>query len=1234
MIKKIMLKIKSKIFTGLMVALFVLSAVVSSNVKTASAATWMPTSATIITKKSSSANVMWLQATLNAVQNAGLAVDGVYGAHTTAAIKAFQVAHPTSGVADGIAGRKTIAALNIAGAALGGTVSVGGSFPAGCTSASGFSTTTGAPCNTGTVVTPGLPAGCVTTSGFSPVTGANCATGTTTTTTSGPLSVSLASDNPAAGNLIQGQATADLAHYMFTGTGTLSQVVLQRTGISDNSVFPNVYLYNGTTRLTDSASVNSNGQIIFNNVNVAVNGSLDLSVRADIVSSSTGVVESTVQVTLTGYTVSGGTPNTVSIPGNSFYVNSGTGVLSTVSVGNNTVSLQSISAGTTGMALWSAPVSVNLHSVWLKSAAFDVIGSAPANAFANLGLFANGVKIATSTGVNSMGYITFDLSATPYSMPTGTTTLEVRGDVVNGSSRTVQLSLQHASDLMVTDSQVGVNVGITGLSGALFSINQGGVITINQGSLVSQSDPAFNSQTNVTGGATNVPIASYKLTSYGENVKVNTVTVTPVITGAPAACNALAANAIALNNVTLYYNGAPIGSSQNATSVSGNGTSGGCTTLSTLTFTPGSNLTIAGGTTGIFQVHADLVNGAGTPQYSSGTITATVTITQFQGITSGSTGSTAALTGSNPMTIQTGSLTVSQNAAYQNQTINPNTSGAKIGSFTLQNQSTSEAVQVNSLTIGLCASATITSNACATPFTPLTNFSTLTLGGIPGTVTPVGQPTASNVFSTNFTIPAGGSQTVDIFANLGATNTGSVYTSLLPTAVGANSRVSITGTAIAGQAIGLSVGSLNTPLLVGSQSTNAQYISSGGAGAINAAQESYNFVATSGTASITGLKFAAITATTPITPTSTLVTPFTSVASSGAVLTASTAGFNVGDNVLVTTTGIYGGQNAVGTVTAIVANTSITINVTTPMIVGAQTVGGSAGVVGSIYQLATSGATGVTLNSPGLATGSATFNGGIAYISAITGATGTTGVMVPNTPSGVTVPVFVSFGAVNNNGGVASGTVSQILLEYVQYQTGSSTSYVAPTAATATGTTITLVGSKPNITLNPSTQALTNGTSVLVGTVTIAADNSGDIAISKIPLTVSLSSGTGGAANIVANGVVLTDTNGAALANLTSTNAGGAVTSTTASEVFGSATANHYRISAGSSKTFEIHVNFTGATMGTSASASVSLGAPAQFVWDDINGANISNVATNGTITSGLSGAALYSYPSGSVSIH
>jgi hypothetical protein len=88
-----------------------------------------------------------------------LVADGSFGAKTKAAVVAWQKSMGL--VADGVFGAKSRAAW------VGGAVS--GNFPAGCSSASGFSSTTGMPCSGGS-----YPAGCASGSGFSTTTGMPC----------------------------------------------------------------------------------------------------------------------------------------------------------------------------------------------------------------------------------------------------------------------------------------------------------------------------------------------------------------------------------------------------------------------------------------------------------------------------------------------------------------------------------------------------------------------------------------------------------------------------------------------------------------------------------------------------------------------------------------------------------------------------------------------------------------------------------------------------------------------------------------------------------------------------------------------------------------------------------------------------------------------------------------------------------------------------------------------------
>ncbi len=157
--------LKSKFFLGtLVVAIMFVAGFAVTSAKTASA----DCSVTVTLKLGSrGVEVQCLQGKI------GTNPDGAFGPMTLAAVKAFQASKGLT--ADGIVGPMTRAALN-------GVMT--GNFPAGCTTAAGYSTTTGLPCNSGPST--GLPAGCSSTAGYSPLTGKKCDS-TTTTDTGGPL---------------------------------------------------------------------------------------------------------------------------------------------------------------------------------------------------------------------------------------------------------------------------------------------------------------------------------------------------------------------------------------------------------------------------------------------------------------------------------------------------------------------------------------------------------------------------------------------------------------------------------------------------------------------------------------------------------------------------------------------------------------------------------------------------------------------------------------------------------------------------------------------------------------------------------------------------------------------------------------------------------------------------------------------------------------------------------------
>lgn len=166
--------LKSKFFFGVMIV-----AVMFAVVGVSTAAAYVHT--TTLKMGSTGSQVMALQQALNAagfmVSSTGAGSPGMestyFGEKTKGAVVAFQTARGLG--KDGIVGPNT-------GAALGGVMS--GNFPAGCTSAAGYSTVTGLPCTSGPST--GLPAGCSSTVGYSPTTGHKC-DGSSTPSTGGPL---------------------------------------------------------------------------------------------------------------------------------------------------------------------------------------------------------------------------------------------------------------------------------------------------------------------------------------------------------------------------------------------------------------------------------------------------------------------------------------------------------------------------------------------------------------------------------------------------------------------------------------------------------------------------------------------------------------------------------------------------------------------------------------------------------------------------------------------------------------------------------------------------------------------------------------------------------------------------------------------------------------------------------------------------------------------------------------
>ena len=555
----------------------------------------------------------------------------------------------------------------------------------------------------------------------------------------GPVTVSAAVSNPVGGGLIGLQAGAEIAAFEFKGVGTVSSITLKRSGVSDQNALTNVYLYDGNTRLTDGYSFNTDSTITMNNLNLAVNGSRIITVKADV-QAAASAFQATLVASLTSFTADS-VVNEANVAGGSFYFASGTLAGAVLSGANSPAvsTTATVNAGTVGYTFWSQDLQVNTRALTFSGASFRMIGSAPVDALSNIKLYVDGVDqgvLASIVSIGGVSYIKFDMTAAPLTLATGSRKIDVRATIEKGSARTIQLSLQQAADLTLTDSQMGLNIAVTGTIPV-----SAGTVSINAGTISTTVDPSFSSVTNVTGGSTGATFAKFKLQAYGEDIKVSSLSVTPVL-------GTMTPTAAGLKNVALFYNGSQVGSTQTTW------------TAGAISFTfGGSSMVVLAGTSGTLEVRADIMTSAGV-NYTAGSVSATLNVSTGNGQGQNSSSlinvPTSAIT-TTSLTTNAGTLVLATSPTFVAQQIIANTQEQKIGSFVIQAGS-SEAITVNSLTVAMGGTL------------GLASLSNLYVKYGTTESTPVA-PQATNNFSVNITVQPNTSVTVDVYADVGTVGT-------------------------------------------------------------------------------------------------------------------------------------------------------------------------------------------------------------------------------------------------------------------------------------------------------------------------------------------------------------------------------------------------------------------------------------------------------------------------------
>ncbi len=300
----------------------------------------------------------------------------------------------------------------------------------------------------------------------------------------GAVSASLSPANPASATVTGGASGVEMLRVRLTGTGTLSTVTFKRIGAGSANDFSNVYIYDGATRLTSGKSVStSTGETTFISLNIAVNGSKDLSLVADIAAGQTAGNVNGFQIASMGLVA--GTVTGLPISGNLFTMaGADSGILDVAKVG----SIPNPVVGQKGAQLSEFRLTSNTEGSWVKRVTLLQGGTVKASDITN-------VKIKTGTTewsgtVTSTGYLVFDMGSGFFIAKGGDAIFKVYGDMAGKKDEDVNLYFEYASDLWAVGDQFGfgmntasgtANKGIDALDAASEAHDvtlQGGALTI------------------------------------------------------------------------------------------------------------------------------------------------------------------------------------------------------------------------------------------------------------------------------------------------------------------------------------------------------------------------------------------------------------------------------------------------------------------------------------------------------------------------------------------------------------------------------------------------------------------------------------------------------------------------------------------------------------------------------------------------------------------------------------
>lgn len=344
------------------------------------------------------------------------------------------------------------------------------------------------------------------------------------TPVAGGLTVALASDTPAAGIAVKSAARMPYTKINLTASSeadiTVDSITVERTGLSNDSNFASIVLIDAATDefIGTSKTLGALHTCAFNDDFVVSAGTtksiyLASNMHSELQAGETGSLALKAITTKGGAAVNG----TLPITGNMQAMNATLSIGAiAITAGGSNPSAATKKVGETDYVFASLSFgSISNEDVIFDKITFNQEGTAADTDVANLELILNSDVIATGELVNKK--VTFDLEPN-LTIAKGTTKeFSLRGDIVSGSSRTIDFDIKETANTKVTGATYKYNITPT-YTNTTDPYFDGVVTTISTGSLTISKGTVAS--TNVTYGSTGAVLGSFKFNVQGEEVSV------------------------------------------------------------------------------------------------------------------------------------------------------------------------------------------------------------------------------------------------------------------------------------------------------------------------------------------------------------------------------------------------------------------------------------------------------------------------------------------------------------------------------------------------------------------------------------------------------------------------------------------------------------------------------------------------------------------------------------------